>query len=1209
MFDNQNKVEADSFYQENLQENISLNEKLARQELLEIKKTFESTNPSSFLQIKVQAKFPYFIFKDDKLFYWSDHRFVPELKNVKYLPRITFANYYNNQGLILKENFKNNGHDISIVNIINLYTSFKNQNDYLQSGYNEEIFKLPPNSIFQNPQKGALEIKDSQGKGLFYTFPPEKDLGYNSKLPSKTLYFFAAALLFFTLYIFIVVRHFNHKHKFGLGILIFLIGGIISRFSMLFLGLPFNIFDKEYINPVFYEGNFFSPTFGDSILNGLFILIFLIYVALYFFRSIVFSEISRSRPFVKSIISVILVVSVIMLGHFIGQKIENIYEDTLFNLGYSLNLSFSKYRLASFVYYFFLLGNFFLFSHIATNIFLKIHPKKQIGFFHWLYGFLLTLLILFFLDELDLNLFITGIYFWCIYYYNLSRFFYSLRFQTLMYFILAAFCFAIVAVNAVNKQENKKNLLDKRNFGIKYLADNDLLGEGLLDRLNEIIKNDSNVVASFSRSTLAAESIKQQIKDTKLDMYFDKYDVEILVFDSFGNQLGNDTNVQNVEELKNKYGNEAYSTSIKNLFFVNGSQNNFLKQYILFSDVKKSNQMVGTIVLDLKLKDENTNSVYPELLLDKKYVQNPESKSYSYGIFDEKNQLIYTSGSYNYMVNFPKENLTKADLFEKEIVINGYGHYAVKGNNSRTIVVSHSENFWKKILSEFSFLFLISILGISILLSLFAFLNGLKRFSMNFSTKIQLYLNAAFLLPLIILIFLTLSVVRSTLISIQEKSFLDNTKNIAGTIQIHLENYLSGKSSKPFFESEITDLARNTKLDINLFGLDGKLSYTTRPLIYQYYLLSEYLNPEAYNKILEQKANETIASEYLGTLNYKTVYIALKGNGTEQYGVVGIPYFDAKTLLDVQVKEVVATILIIFLAMFLLLLVLSYFASAHLTSPLKIIAQRLKKTNLDKLDETIEWKSNDEIGLLTRSYNKMIKKLDESKNALSQSEKQTAWREMAKQVAHEIKNPLTPMKLSIQQLQRTLPLDDPKSRERIQRALNSLNEQIDNISEIANSFSEFAKMPVPRNERFDLVSVAQKTTDLYSQNHNISIDFQTSDKEIYVLGDRLLVSRAITNLILNGLQSVPPIRQPKIEVKVYKNIEENFGMIEVKDNGIGIDEEIRKKVFIPNFSTKVGGSGLGLAMAKRGIEHAGGNIWFETVENEGTTFFVDLPMT
>ena len=259
------------------------------------------------------------------------------------------------------------------------------------------------------------------------------------------------------------------------------------------------------------------------------------------------------------------------------------------------------------------------------------------------------------------------------------------------------------------------------------------------------------------------------------------------------------------------------------------------------------------------------------------------------------------------------------------------------------------------------------------------------------------------------------------------------------------------------------------------------------------------------------------------------------------------------------------------------------------------------------LNESLDWKYNDEIGLLTKSYNKMLRKLEESKIALSQSEKQNAWREMAKQVAHEIKNPLTPMKLSIQQLQRTLLFDDIKSKDRIQRALNSLTEQIDNISEIANSFSEFAKMPVPRNERFDLVIAVQKTVDLYAQNTNIKITFECNEKEIYVMGDRMLTGQIVNNLIINGIQSHPPFRQAEIRVKLYKNPEESFGRIEVKDKGLGIREEIQNKVFIPNFSTKKNGSGLGLAMAKRGIEHAGGNIWFETIENEGTTFYVDLP--
>jgi two-component system, NtrC family, nitrogen regulation sensor histidine kinase NtrY len=170
-----------------------------------------------------------------------------------------------------------------------------------------------------------------------------------------------------------------------------------------------------------------------------------------------------------------------------------------------------------------------------------------------------------------------------------------------------------------------------------------------------------------------------------------------------------------------------------------------------------------------------------------------------------------------------------------------------------------------------------------------------------------------------------------------------------------------------------------------------------------------------------------------------------------------------------------------------------------------------------------------------------------------------------------------------------------------------LTEQIDNISDIATSFSEFAKMPVPRNEIFDLVPVLQKVVDLYAEDDNISFNAYFKEKDAFVLGDRQFMSRVVTNLIINGMQSVPKDRRPIIYLRLYRSDEEKI-VIEVQDNGNGIPENIRQKVFIPNFSTKIGGSGLGLAMAKRGVEHAGGNIWFETQDGRGTTFFIDLPM-
>jgi two-component system, NtrC family, nitrogen regulation sensor histidine kinase NtrY len=237
----------------------------------------------------------------------------------------------------------------------------------------------------------------------------------------------------------------------------------------------------------------------------------------------------------------------------------------------------------------------------------------------------------------------------------------------------------------------------------------------------------------------------------------------------------------------------------------------------------------------------------------------------------------------------------------------------------------------------------------------------------------------------------------------------------------------------------------------------------------------------------------------------------------------------------------------------------------------------------------------------------MLTKLEESKFSLAQSEKQSAWREMAKQVAHEIKNPLTPMKLTLQQLQRTLPGTNPVTDRAVSRTLDSLLDQIDNISDIATSFSDFANMPMPQNELVELTSVVHKAADLYADDKRVSIRRQIEVGPVWIMGDRQLLMRIMTNLIINGIQSVPPDQRPIIDLRLFTT--DGNANIEIHDNGQGISESIRSKVFLPNFSTKQGGTGIGLAISKRGIEHAGGSIWYETTLDVGTSFFIALPLS
>jgi two-component system nitrogen regulation sensor histidine kinase NtrY len=234
-------------------------------------------------------------------------------------------------------------------------------------------------------------------------------------------------------------------------------------------------------------------------------------------------------------------------------------------------------------------------------------------------------------------------------------------------------------------------------------------------------------------------------------------------------------------------------------------------------------------------------------------------------------------------------------------------------------------------------------------------------------------------------------------------------------------------------------------------------------------------------------------------------------------------------------------------------------------------------------------------------------KLEASKDALTKSEKESAWREMAKQVAHEIKNPLTPMKLTLQHLKRILDKDGQDLKSASSKSIHTLLDQVENLSDIATSFSSFAKMPVPKNEKFEISSVLKNVLDLYKNNEQAEIIAEIQTGYFHVMGDEQLMNRIFNNLIINALQSIPNDRKPEVIVYLYQT-QLNKVQVKIKDNGTGISDSIKDKVFVPNFSTKYAGSGIGLAIAKRGVEQAGGKIWFETVAGQGTSFFVELPL-
>jgi nitrogen fixation/metabolism regulation signal transduction histidine kinase len=267
----------------------------------------------------------------------------------------------------------------------------------------------------------------------------------------------------------------------------------------------------------------------------------------------------------------------------------------------------------------------------------------------------------------------------------------------------------------------------------------------------------------------------------------------------------------------------------------------------------------------------------------------------------------------------------------------------------------------------------------------------------------------------------------------------------------------------------------------------------------------------------------------------------------------------------------------------------------------------MKAITLGKNNEEIVWTRDDEIGELVKQYNKMVQQLEQSANALAKSEREGAWREMARQVAHEIKNPLTPMKLSIQYLQRAIQTDQPNVQQLTSNVATTLIEQIDHLSKIAADFSQFANIGNKRVEEIDLHSVLRSLVDLYTSNPRVKLQWNQVSQPIIMRADKTHMNRLFTNLLTNAVDACSEARECFLSIK--ERIESNSVVVSIQDNGEGIPAEMQSKIFTPNFTTKTSGTGLGLAMCKSIVEQAGGSIWFETVEGEGTTFFVRLPLS
>lgn len=1166
--------------------------------------------PLTFTRLSIDAKQSYYVFEDGgRLIYWSDFTFIPEFDLIK--DQVNSFIYQDRQGIFLSKirRFTRNEKGYWLVQTYPLFFNREIQNEFLQSGFNKYIFGNDFLSIAAQRIEGYEEILNEKGEYLFsIRFDSDyQALEHTNNITLLVFFFSLLSLVLILGYGF--VKTIWSKGNESLAIL-YTAGTLFTiRGFMLFFDFPQGYFDYELFDSSKYASSWFNPSLGDLLLNVVCLAVILAMVLALFRKEGFLLKFKKVQErFSKWFFYVLLYTgALLLLVAFYG-----LYIDILSNSQWELNIlslpSMDYFKGISLLIIFFGAGAYVLFSILGLSLVLNYGIEEKTYALKVLVAFATPIIILLaWINWVHLLAFLAHIIFLVsIISFDLHKNIFKLGLNTFLTFFFACLITAIIAGIAVHDVYLKKQLQSKTRFGTQQLIENDVMAEFFLSDIMNRIREDLFIKNAITDPFQSKEPIERKIRRIHMTPYFDQYALKVKVFNAAGDNILMRNDEETLESVRYSYVKSDYATSVRDLYFIKGNEVSASNQYFAFIPLYKEDVFIGTVYLELKQLRVLPGAVFPKLLMDRNYMVSLNDKNYNYALFYD-DVLQYAVGIFNYRAADFNELLDHPGLFKSGLYRKKYHHLGVK-NADKVIIVSSPLYPVYYILADISLFFLSFILLTLLSLLVYALIRGLKTFDFNYATKLQMYLNFAFFFPILIISAIILGLLTNSYQEELHRQYFQKATLIKDNLAAIMEKQLAGVADRDDFFEAVNSLSGTTNLEINVYEKEGYLIASSQPNIFDKRILTKYINPMAIVEVVEGQNNLVLIQEKVGLLNFKTVYAAVwSTDGQEIKAIVAIPFFESESELDLLIADVLSNILNIFVLVFIMFLFVSYFVSRNLTFPFKILTQKLKATDLEN-NEPMYWPAKDEIGLLVNEYNNMLYKLEASKNVLASTEKESAWREMAKQVAHEIKNPLTPMKLTLQhllRLQAADKLDDPK---KLKKPIETLIHQVDTLSDIATSFSTFAKMPLPKNELMDFRKVVQDTLELFKNREKGRIsfeDFSRSDR-LTIMGDDHLFGRVISNLVINGIQAVEDPDKPEIKVRLKED--EGHVILEIQDNGKGIPDELKDKIFIPNFSTKSEGSGLGLAIAKRGVETAGGRIWFETVLGKGSTFFLSFDL-
>lgn len=1148
--------------------------------------------------------------RSGQLDFWSGVKVIPQ-----YPASIKNGYSFHKESNGYYEVIKKSEGDFSAIFFIPVKADYSFQNQYLQNKFAADLLTDNNIEIADFTDNNVFEIHSSNHAYLFSVKLKKGEV--NLRFFYFELTVWLITLLSFCVLIHNVCSYLAGKKLVYLSIIILATFIVLERYINLYLGWP-DFTDKlEIFKPEYYASSRLFPSLGDLCINILFACWFVVFV--YGQRKLLLRKPAGKAAsyFIVLVCSLILVVvSTSLLNLFNGLVVNSKISFDVTNV---LNLSYLSFLGVLMLCFAFLI--FFL----STEIFLTAAQNLKIPDRHKLLILILCVLAATVFYSLKTG-YTTFYILWCIlvvvrgYAYRNNKGKIDSRSLAIVIFICALIsAVKLRAFEAVKEQGTRKAFLQELE------TPDDPAADVIFRRIETQIIADTAIKKYFNDSLHNNNYIRIRLQKLYFNGYLSKYMFDVHEFGRDQQPLSADKSY-NLDVFKDMVLYSSYKVS--NYFYRENESFGFLSYFAILPLIEHGD-LKGTMVIELKSKPIQTAASFPGLLVDGELGNQNQFKGYSYAFYID-NKLLSQSGSYVYdLENTNLKGKLKQYVFKDTKVTNGrwfllgkrYSHLIYKPSDRTLIVVTKEEDPVYFGLTSLTFFFVVLLLfcvctvlirWLWLRVKIFSISNNKLRwaFKANFDlvlykTRIQFSMVFAVVVTLLLVGIITFLSISTEYETQQDRTIREKITKIVNAFENGVYLKFIGHVNEQK-QVEFDDFANTYDADLTLFNLDGTELITTQPKIYDFGLQSRQMNARAFVSMSALKQSEFTRDEKIGLLNYKAAFMPVRNVTGQTLAYLQLPYFSNESDYKERIGSLLNIMINVYAIVFMAIGLFAVFIARQITAPLNFIQMSLSNTIYGKKNEPIKWERNDEIGALVKEYNKMIAALEASAQRLAQSEREIAWREMAKQVAHEIKNPLTPLKLGLQLLDKSWKDKDPKFDQKFERFSKSFVEQIESLSSIASEFSAFAKMPETRLVRLNVFEILNQAVIIFREMDNVKIMYQPPAERFFIMADRDQLLRCFNNLLKNAIEASQNNRPGVIEIK-YLLTNKNILLI-IKDNGEGIPENLREKIFEPNFTTKSSGTGLGLAFVKNSVENAGGKVWFETRIGDGTSFYISIPI-